>query len=33
MCAKDGQEMQFSPNDDIRKCLLNMKHGSTKKAF
>jgi hypothetical protein len=23
----------FPPNDDIRKCLLDMKHGWTKKAF
>jgi hypothetical protein len=33
ICAKYGLETWFSPNDDIRKCLLDMKHGSTKYAF
>jgi hypothetical protein len=33
ICAKDVLEMWFSPNDDIRKCLFDMKHGSTKNAF
>jgi hypothetical protein len=32
ICAKYGLETWFSPNDDIRKCLLDMKHGSTKNA-
>jgi hypothetical protein len=32
-CAKNGLETLFSPHDDIRKCLLDMKHGSTKNAF
>jgi hypothetical protein len=33
ICAKDGLETWFSPNDDIRNYLLDMKHGSTKNAF
>jgi hypothetical protein len=32
-CAKFGQETWFSPNDDIRKCLLDIKHGWIKNAF
>jgi hypothetical protein len=32
-CAKYGLETLFSPNDDIRKCLFDIKHGSTKNAF
>jgi hypothetical protein len=31
--AKHGMEKWFSPNDEIRKYLLDMKHGSTKNAF
>jgi hypothetical protein len=31
--AKYGLETWFSPNNDIRKCLLVMKHGTTKNAF
>jgi hypothetical protein len=33
ICAKDGLEIWFSPNNNIRKCLLDMKHGSTKNVF
>jgi hypothetical protein len=33
ICTKYGLETWLSPNDDIRKCLLDMKHGSTKNAF
>jgi hypothetical protein len=33
ICAKDGLEMWFSPNDEIRKCLIDMRLGSTKNAF
>jgi hypothetical protein len=33
ICAKYGLETWFSPNDDNRKYLLDMKHGSTKYAF
>jgi hypothetical protein len=31
--AKYGLETWFSPNDDIRICLIDMKNGSTKNAF
>jgi hypothetical protein len=33
ICVKDGLEMWFSPNDEIRKCLIDMRHGSIKNAF
>jgi hypothetical protein len=33
ICAKYGLETWFSPNNDIRSCLLDMKHGTTKNAF
>jgi hypothetical protein len=33
ICAKHLLETWFSPNDDIRKCLLDMKGGSNKNAF
>jgi hypothetical protein len=33
ICAKYGLETWFTPNDDIRNCLLDKKHGSTKTAF
>jgi hypothetical protein len=33
ICAKYGLETWFSPNDDLRKYLLYMKHGWTKNAF
>jgi hypothetical protein len=33
ICAKYGLESWFTPNDDIRKCLLEMNHASTKNAF
>jgi hypothetical protein len=33
ICAKYGLETWFSPNDDIRKCFLDMRHGSTKYVF
>jgi hypothetical protein len=31
--AKYVLETWFPPNDDIRKCLFDMKHGTTKNAF
>jgi hypothetical protein len=31
--AKYGLENWFYPNDDVRKCLLDMKHGWTENAF
>jgi hypothetical protein len=31
--AKVGLETWFPPNDDIRVCLLDKRHGSTKNAF
>jgi hypothetical protein len=33
ICAKYGLETWFSPNNDIRKCMLYMMHGSNKNAF
>jgi hypothetical protein len=33
ICAKYGLEKWFSPNDDIRKFLLDMKYYSTKRSF
>jgi hypothetical protein len=33
ICAKYGLKTWFSPNHDIRKCLLDKKHISTKNAF
>jgi hypothetical protein len=33
ICAKYGLETWFTPNDDIRKCLFDMKQGSIKNAF
>jgi hypothetical protein len=33
ICAKYVLETLFSPNDDIRKCLLDMKRGSNNKMF
>jgi hypothetical protein len=33
ICAKYGLKTWLSPNDKNRKCLLDMKHGSTKNAF
>jgi hypothetical protein len=33
ICATYGRETWFSTNDDIRKCLLDMKNVSTKNAF
>jgi hypothetical protein len=33
ICAKYGLKTLFSPNDEIRKCMLDMKHGSTKNAI
>jgi hypothetical protein len=33
ICAKYGLETCFTHNDDIRNCLLEMKHRSTKNAF
>jgi hypothetical protein len=33
ICAKDGLEMWFPPNDEIRKYLIDMQQGSTKNAF
>jgi hypothetical protein len=33
ICAKYVLETWFSPNDDIRKCLLDVKRGSNKNAF
>jgi hypothetical protein len=32
-CAKFGLKTWFSPNDDIRKYLLDMKHDWTKNAY
>jgi hypothetical protein len=32
-CAKYGLKTRISRNDEIRKCLLDMKHGSNKNAF
>jgi hypothetical protein len=32
-CVKYGLETWFSPKDDIRKCLLDIKHGWIKNAF
>jgi hypothetical protein len=32
ICAKYGLETCFTPNDDIRKCLLVMMHGSIENA-
>jgi hypothetical protein len=33
ICAKSGLKKWISPNDDIRKCLLVIKHGWTINAF
>jgi hypothetical protein len=33
ICAKYGRERWFYPNDDIRKCLIDMKHSWTKGAI
>jgi hypothetical protein len=33
ICAKYGLKTWFSPIDDIRKCLLDIKHGSNENAF
>jgi hypothetical protein len=33
ICTKYRLETWFSPNDDIRKCFLDMTHGSTKNVF
>jgi hypothetical protein len=33
ICAKYGLETWFSPNVDIRKCVLDMKHGYTENSF
>jgi hypothetical protein len=33
ICAKYDLETWFAPNDVIRKCLFDMKHGWTKHAF
>jgi hypothetical protein len=32
-CANYGLETWFSPNDNIRKCLTHIMHGSVKNAF
>jgi hypothetical protein len=33
ICAKYGLETWYNPNEDIRKCLLDMNHGWNKNAY